>query len=190
MKPEYRKEILSVLSAVGRNGIEKLCSYLETSDFFTAPASTKFHGAYPGGLAEHSWNVYTVFKEKIAHYNLGLTNDSVSLCALLHDVCKIGVYKKGKKNVKEDNKWIEKEIWQYEDKVPFGHGEKSVYLIQKHIELTEEEAIIIRWHMGFTEPKDVWPTFRNAVDQYPTVIALHCADLEASFIVEPRGEME
>ncbi|MGB7569390.1 MAG: HD domain-containing protein [Chitinivibrionales bacterium] len=190
MKIEYRKEILSVLSASGRSGIEKLCGYLESSDFFTAPASTRFHLAYPGGLAEHSWNVYNIFKEKNTHYNLGLNDGSVALCGLLHDVCKIGVYKKGKKNVKEDNKWIEKEVWQFEDPMPFGHGEKSVYIIQKYIELSEEEAMIIRWHMGFTEPREIWPTFRNAIDQYPVIIALHCADLEASSIIEARGEAQ
>jgi len=187
MKPEYRKEILSVLSTVNRSGIEKLCHYLESSDFFTAPASTRFHLAFPGGLAEHSWNVYTIFKEKNAHYNLRLNEGSVALCGLLHDACKIGVYKKGKKNVKENNKWIEKEVWEFKDAVPFGHGEKSVYVIQKYIELTEEEAMIIRWHMGFTEPREIWSTFRNAIDLYPSIIALHCADLEASSIIEARG---
>jgi hypothetical protein len=81
------------------------------------------------GLAEH-WNVYTIFKYIIARYDLKLTDDSVAICGLLHDVCKIGVYKKGKRNVMEDNKWIEKEVWEYKDEFPYSHGEKSVYLIK------------------------------------------------------------
>jgi hypothetical protein len=188
MLENRRKEILSILSGTNRKGMDNLCRFLETSDFFTAPASTKFHLSGEGGLAEHSWNVYTIFKEKIAHYKLNLADDSVAICGLLHDVCKINVYKKGKKNVKENGKWIEKEVWEFKEDFPYGHGEKSTYLIQKYIELSEEEALIVRWHMGFTEPKDIWRTFNEAVHKFPAVMALHCSDLEASGIVEAVGK--
>ena len=142
--------------------MDKLLNFLETSDFFTAPASTKFHLAYEGGLAEHSWNVYTIFNEKLKTYSLEFGKDSIALCGLLHDICKTNFYVRGKKNVKEDGKWIEKEVWMVKDSLPFGHGEKSVYLLQKYIELSDEEALTIRWHMGFTESQDAWEQLRQA----------------------------
>jgi hypothetical protein len=188
MKRDYKQQILSVLSAVKRENMDKLIHFLETSDFFAAPASTRFHLAYEGGLAEHSWNVYNVFNDKIKTYSLKFAKDSVALCGLLHDICKTNFYKRGKKNVKEAGKWTEKEVWIVEDSLPFGHGEKSVYLLQKYIELTDEEALTIRWHMGFTEPKEVWTHMREAADLYPVVMALNIADLEAAFLVESRGE--
>lgn len=184
MKTDRRKQILPILSSINRKGIDTLCAWLESSDFFTAPASTRFHLCEAGGLAKHSWNVYCIFKEKCGRYDLKLPDDSIALCGLLHDVCKIGVYKKGRRNVKVDGKWIEKEVWEYNDEFPYGHGEKSVLLIGKHIELSDEEAMIIRWHMGFSEPKEILRTFNSAVDLYPAIIAMHCADLEAANIVE------
>jgi len=188
MKRDFRPEILSVLSTVKRNNMDKLINFLETSDFFTAPASTKYHLAYEGGLAEHSWNVFAIFSDKLKTYSLNFGKDSIAICGLLHDICKTNFYTRGKKNVKEDGKWIEKEVWMVEDSLPFGHGEKSVYLLQKYIELSDEEALTIRWHMGFTEPKDAWMQMRVATDMYPVVMALNIADLEAAFLVESRGE--
>jgi hypothetical protein len=188
MKRDFRPEILSILSKIKRPGMDNLITFLETSDFFSAPASTRFHLAYEGGLAEHSWNVYTIFSEKLKTYSLNFGKDSIALCGLLHDICKTNFYKRGKKNVKENGKWLEKEVWMVEDSLPFGHGEKSVYLLQKYIELSDEEALTIRWHMGFTESQDAWEQLRQAYEKYPAVMALHIADLEAAFLVESRGE--
>jgi hypothetical protein len=187
MSAETKSQILSALALVKRTGMPKFIKYVESSDFFTAPASTRFHGSNAGGLAEHSWNVYTIFKDKVAHYKLELSEESVILCSLLHDICKIGVYRKGKKNVKEDGKWIEKEVWEYNDGLPFGHGEKSVYILQKYIELTDEEAIIIRWHMGLSEPKELWRKFDDAAEIYPAAVALFTSDVEAAHLIEGQG---
>ena len=161
--------------------------YLEKSDFFTAPASTKFHAAFEGGLAEHSWSVYRLFEEKVKTYKLDVPEESVIICGLLHDICKTNVYKKGKKNVKEPTGWVEKEVWEYKDSFSYGHGEKSVYMIERHIKLTDLEAMTIRWHMGFSEPKELWRTYDAAREQYPSVIALYIADIESAFLAEIRS---
>lgn len=188
MNHDFRQQVLSVLATVKRDNMGNLIGFLNTSDFFTAPASTKYHLAREGGLAEHSWNVYNVFNQKLKTYSLKFSEDSVAICGLLHDICKTNFYKRGKKNVKEDGKWTEKEVWVVEDGFPFGHGEKSVYLLRKYIELSDEEALTIRWHMGFTEPKESWMQMRQAAESYPVVMALNIADLEAAFLVESRAK--
>jgi HD superfamily phosphohydrolase YqeK len=188
MIQKIQSQILSTLSRVTRPGMDELLKFLNASDFFTAPASTKFHAAYPGGLAEHSWNVYQLFDEKLKKFGLSVPEESVIICGLLHDVCKIGVYHKEKKNVKEDGKWTEKEVWAFADELPFGHGDKSVYILQQYIKLTELEAMNIRWHMGLSEPRETWKTFDAAREKYPSIMALFVADLEASFLFEVRKE--
>ena len=183
-----RQQITSVLADLQRPGIDDLIGYLTASDFFTAPASTRFHGAFSGGLAAHSWNVYSIFREKVRTFSIDLPDDSTALCGLLHDVCKIGVYTKGTRNVKENGEWVSKEVWQFSDPFPYGHGEKSVYILQKFLTLTDTEAITIRWHMGFSEPKELYHTLGDAAARYPSVTALHTADLEAAQFLEPRGD--
>jgi len=168
--------------------MDDLIGYLESSDFFRAPASTRFHAAYEGGLAQHSLNVFRLFGEKVKTYGLEVPADSIAICGLLHDLCKTNTYVRGKRNVKQDGKWIEKEEWLYQEALPFGHGEKSVYLLQNHIRLTEQEAMTIRWHMGFSEPKENWRKLDEARDKYPCIIAFYVADIEASFLCELRGE--
>jgi len=181
-----KADILKVLSTISRPGIDILIKHLKTSDFFFAPASTRFHAAYPGGLAEHSWNVYSIFKQKVEAYRLDIPDESVVICGLLHDVCKINLYVRGKRNVKEDGKWIEKEVWEYRDQLPLGHGEKSVFILQQYFPLTEIEALTIRWHMGFSEPKDLWRSLEEANNKHPTVMTLFISDLEAAYLAETR----
>jgi len=181
-----KSKILALLGSIERPGMDHLIAYLESSDFFTAPASTRFHAAHPGGLAEHSRSTYALFAEKVKTYGIDLPAHSVKLCGLLHDVCKIGLYHRGKRNVKEDGKWVEKEVWVAEDELPLGHGEKSMYLIQKHVQLTDIEALTIRWHMGFTEPSEHW----NVFDTQPAIVALHLADVESSYLAEQQGAEE
>ncbi len=141
MQHDFQQQILSILSEVKREKIDGLIRFLEVSDFFTAPASTKYHLAYEGGLAELSRDVYIVFNEKCMAYSLEFDKDSITLCGLLHDICKTNFYRKGIKNVKEDGKRIEKDVWIVEGSFPFGHGEKSAYLLQKYIKLSDEEAL-------------------------------------------------
>jgi len=185
-----KTKILALLGGIKRPGMPGLIAHLESSDFFTAPASSRYHAAYSGGLADHSLSTYTLFEQKVKTYGIDLPAASVKLCGLLHDVCKIGLYHRGKRNVKEDGKWVEKEVWVSEDNLPLGHGEKSVYLIQKHIQLTDIEALTIRWHMGFTEPREQWSCFDTARGMHPAMIALHLADLESSHLAEEQGPEE
>jgi HD superfamily phosphohydrolase YqeK len=182
-----KSKILELLGDIERPGMPGLLAYLESSDFFTAPASTRFHAAYSGGLADHSLSTYSVFEQKVKTYGIDLPADSVKLCGLLHDVCKIGLYHRGKRNVKENGKWVEKEVWVSEDILPLGHGEKSVYLIQKHIQLTDLEALAIRWHMGLSEPRELWDSLDAARGMHPAIMALHIADMESSFLAEEQG---
>ena len=180
---------------IRREGSAALLDYLENkSDFFTAPASAKFHGSYAGGLCEHSLNVYHCLADYLARervqelYGLDYPAESVAVAALLHDVCKIGCYKAGTRNVKDDatGKWEKVPAFFYEDKLPYGHGEKSVYIISGFMRLTREEAMAIRWHMGFSGPEDS-RMVGQALQQYPLAFALATADMEASYFLESEG---
>ena len=148
---------------IRRDGAEALLDYLEhKSDFFTAPASARFHGAYAGGLCEHSLNVYHCLcayleRERVQElYGLEYSDETIALVALLHDACKIGCYKKGFRNVKNDatGQWERVPTYTFDDPLPYGHGEKSVYIANGFLRLTREEAMAIRWHMGFSGSED------------------------------------
>lgn len=182
-------EILKLLVKVERDGMhEFMDDFLGKSDFFTAPASTQYHSSFEGGLALHSLNVYRVFTHKNKIFKLGLSTDTVAICGLLHDVCKANFYVKDFRNVKENDVWVKKEIYKVEDSFPYGHGEKSVLILQHYMELDQFEQMAIRWHMGFTEPKESWLAYQNALDMYPGIICLHTADLEASKLMEKKKE--
>ncbi|MBC5734569.1 HD domain-containing protein [Flavonifractor sp. DFI.6.63] len=176
---------------IRRDGAEALLDYLEhKSDFFTAPASARFHGAYAGGLCEHSLNVYHCLcayleRERVQElYALEYPAESVAVAALLHDLCKIGCYKAGSRNVKgSDGKWQSVPTFFYEDTLPYGHGEKSVYIISGFLKLTREEAMAIRWHMGFSGDEDK-RLVGQALQQYPLAFALSLADMEATYFLE------
>ncbi len=145
---EWKAQYIELLRSTGREGIESLIRYLEEeTDFFTAPASTKWHGAVYGGLLHHSLEVYKLL-ENFSKPLKDVSKETLILCALLHDICKTNMYVVRKRNVKVDGRWQEEESFAIEDQFPFGHGEKSVYLCMRHIQLTPEEALAIRWHMG------------------------------------------
>ena len=181
---------------ITREGSQALLAYLtDKSDFFTAPASTKFHGSYPGGLCEHSVNVYDCLKDYLERprvaelYGLDeYSPETVALVALLHDLCKIGCYKAGTRNVKNDatGEWTRVPTFFYEDNLPYGHGEKSVYIISGFMRLTREEAMAIRWHMGFSGSEDK-SLVGKALEQYPLAFALSVADMEATYFLENEG---
>lgn len=186
-----KEQILRVLVKVKREGMLELISFLENSDFFKAPASTKYHGSYEGGLAEHSLNVYSCLAAKNSTYNLGIDEDTLAITALLHDACKINFYKVEQKWRKDaNNKWESYETFGVDDQFPAGHGEKSVIMLQKHIKLTDLEILMIRWHMGGFEGKDNPMALQNAMSMYPEVVALHAADLEATYIIEGKKKDE
>ena len=163
------------LSQVTRPGADKLLEWLKSTDFFTAPASTRFHGAYPGGLVKHSLNVYYAL---LGNFNLrGLYSPQTqAIVALLHDVCKANYYAG------------EYPDYTVKDQMPMGHGEKSVYLVMKRMELTDDEALAIRWHMGGFDDAARGGCFAisEAYDKYPLAVKLHIADLEATYLMEHR----
>lgn len=190
---QVKKEIISLLINIQRNGIDRVIKYLEESDFFVAPASTKYHGNYEGGLAEHSLNVYEVFKRKNVEYDLGLTEDTIRIVSILHDVCKINFYTVYDKNVNtagpgEKPKWIKMPAYGVNDLFPVGHGEKSIIILQQFIRLTKEEIMMIRWHMGGYESKENYNNVSSAWNLCKAGVALHTADLEASYILEEHFE--
>lgn len=176
---------------ITREGADKLLDYMLTkSDFFTAPASTRFHGSYPGGLLEHSLNVYDCLKhfmddpftkEKFA---LSCSEETLAIISLLHDLCKMNFYKESFRNVKDDNGvWQKVPTYVVEDTLPYGHGEKSVYIISGFMKLTRQEAFAIRYHMGFSGEENK-TTIGNALHMYPLSLALNIADMEASTFIE------
>lgn len=190
---EVKSKIISLLDGIQRKGIDRVIKYLEESDFFVAPASTRFHGNYEGGLAEHSLNVYEIFKRKNKEYDFGLSEDTIKITALLHDLCKVNFYTVYDKNVNiagsgEKPKWVKQPAYGVNDLMPIGHGEKSVIILQQFIKLTKEETILIRWHMGGYEPKENYNNVSAAWDMYKSAVALHTADLEASYILEEHRE--
>ena len=179
---------------VHREGAQALLDYLSNkSDFFTAPASARYHGSYAGGLCEHSLNVYHCLKDYLARervtdlYGLEYSQESIALVALLHDVCKIGCYKPSTRNVKgEDGKWTQVPTFTYEDPLPYGHGEKSVYVVNGFLRLTREEAMAIRWHMGGFDDAVRGGSFAvsDAYNRYPLAVKLHASDLIATYLME------
>ena len=181
---------------ITRDGADKLLDYLENkSDFFTAPASARYHGSYEGGLCEHSLNVYHCLvdylqRERVQElYGLEYDSESVAIVALLHDLCKVGCYRAGTKNVKNEatGQWEKVPTYFFEDKLPYGHGEKSVYIISGFMRLSREEAMAIRWHMGFSGTEDA-RTVGQALQQFPLAFALATADMEASYFLESEND--
>lgn len=194
-----KKEFISIFKEhIHRDGADKLLEYLlsEKSDFFTAPASTKYHGDYDMGLVTHSVNVYYCLKDYLSRarclseYKMNYSNETIALVALLHDVCKIKCYHKYLRNVKnEEGVWEQVAAFNFEDPEPFGHGEKSVFLISKFLRLTNEEAYAIRFHMGFSE-EGSGRNAGKAFEKYPLALALNVADMEASYYVDDKVELE
>lgn len=171
---------------IKRPGSEKLLEWLCQSDFFIAPASTKYHSAFEGGLVQHSLNVYKLLKKRCAEY--GITDgESIAICGLLHDICKANFYAISYRNAKnERGQWEKVPYYTVDDQFPFGHGEKSVFVIERFMRLRENEAIAIRWHMGgFDEAaKSGGFSISHAYEKYPLAVLLHMADLEATYLSE------
>ena len=179
-----REEFISLLRSTNREGIEELIDFIDRTDFYKAPASTRFHGNFEGGLLQHSMKVYEIFKSKIEHsvIDLDVSEDTIIISALLHDICKVNFYKVDYRNAKnEKGEWEKVPYYTVDDTIPYGHGDKSVMMISEYIKLTAEEKYAIRWHMGFTEPKEVYNTLGVGFKKYPIALLLHEADLEATY---------
>ena len=178
---------------ITREGADKLLDFLLNGrDFFTAPASTRYHGAHEGGLVEHSLNVYDCLKDMMDRprmkevYGIEYPEESIAIAALLHDVCKVNFYKTSYRNVKDETgRWQSVPYYTIEDTLPYGHGEKSAYIVSAYMRLTRDEAFAIRYHMGFSGTEDPGNVGR-ALEMFPLAYATCCADMEAAFLMEGK----
>ncbi len=181
-------------SKIKREGADKLLEFLlsPASDFFDCPASARYHGAYKGGLCAHSLNVYDCLtayleRERVKDtYGLSYSDETVAIAALLHDLCKVNCYKVSSRNVKDENGvWHAVPYYEFEDKLPYGHGEKSVYIISGYMKLTRDEAFAIRYHMGFSGNEDP-RSVGDALERFPLAFATSVADMEATYFLEKK----
>ncbi|PKK94512.1 MAG: hydrolase [Tenericutes bacterium HGW-Tenericutes-5] len=177
---------------IKREGANDLLEFLlsSKSDFFDAPCSTRFHLSKESGLVEHSINVYECLKAYLERprvkelYGLEFSDETIAIVALLHDLCKINVYKKSMRNVKDESgKWVQVPSYDFHDELPYGHGEKSVYIISGFMRLTRDEAFAIRYHMGFSDTENV-RNVGEAFARFPLAFALSTADMEATYFIE------
>lgn len=173
---------------IKRDGIEALLGNLANSDFYTAPASTRYHHSIEGGLAQHTLEVFDHLITDLK-WETKFDKESIAIVALFHDLCKIGFYKVEMRNTKDENgKWVQVPYYTVEDNFPYGHGEKSVLMVSEIMKLTTEEMMAIRWHMGLGEPKENYNYVSRAFAQYPLALHLHIADMKSSYIDwENRG---
>lgn len=171
-----------------RDGATELRKWLLESDFFTAPASTRFHGSHAGGLVAHSINVWKQMVRLLKAYPEIKTNgETVAITALLHDVCKVDLYNVDFRNAKnEAGVWEKVPYYAYDEKFAYGnHGGKSVFLINKFLRLSDGEAVAIQCHMGNEDGKY---TTSRSYEQYPLAWLLHVADEAATFIDEKESK--
>lgn len=187
------KFIKAYTENITRPGANKLLAWIESSDFFAAPASTRFHLSSPGGLLEHSLHVFERMKAICANeatITPGFNEPSmetIAVCGLLHDICKANFYAVEMRNRKNDQgRWEQYPFYVVDDKLPYGHGEKSVYIISGFMRLSREEAMAIRWHMGFSDNDFQGGGYSvgNAFDKFPLAVLLHIADLQATYLDE------
>lgn len=188
-----REEFIAVYQEnITRRGADRLLEWLDSdaSDFFTAPSSTRFHGSYEGGLVEHSLNVYECLKDYLARprtkelYGMDYSPETIAVTALLHDICKVGFYAVDYRNAKnEHGAWERVPYYTIRDTLPYGHGEKSVYMIQSFMRLTRDEAFAIRYHMGFSGNEDK-NNIGRALEMFPLALAVNVADMEATYYLE------
>ena len=171
---------------IKRPGSEALLTWIENSDFFEAPASTRFHGDHAGGLCEHSVNVWEELVRLLRAYpEIKTTGETVAIISLLHDLCKVGCYKTELRNKKENGVWKSVPFYTFQEDFCYGgHGSKSVFLIQNCMPLTEEEAVAINCHMGFADRSPGDYSLGNAYGQFPLAWLLHVADESAAYIRE------
>lgn len=191
-----KEEFISIYNEkIKRQGADKLLDYLTNkSDFFTAPSSTRFHGAFEGGLVQHSLNVYHCLKNYLERprvkeiYGMNYSDETIAIVSLLHDLCKVNFYTVDYRNAKNaDGVWEKVPYYTINDTMPYGHGEKSVYIISGYLygegRLSREEAFAIRYHMGFSGNEDK-NSIGKALEMYPLAFALSVADMEASYFLE------
>lgn len=172
---------------IHREGADALKEWITTTSFETDPASTKYHGNYAGGLLDHSVNVYYELCRLVEQYEdrFKISIETVAIISLLHDVCKIGKYKMDSRNVKENGVWVQKPYYVFNDELLLGyHGPQSVFLIQKYMQLSDEEIAAIANHMGAYDRGQGDYELSKVYEKYPAAFLLHTADCMASFYDE------
>lgn len=193
-----RDKFENLLLATNREGMSDLLKFINDSDFYYAPASSRFHGAHQGGLLEHSLQVnkdmmviYDAFRERGKLKDGQINLHSIIIASLLHDICKANFYKQDVRNVKTNGVWEQVPVYTINDTLPLGHGEKSVMILQQHIELTTDEIYAIRWHMGgFDDTAKSYAgglQLSAALDKCPLLVMLHMADLAAVYLLNKEG---
>ncbi len=194
---EIKEEFLEIFyDNIERDGSEELLNYLlEKTDFFTAPASGRRHSNFEGGLCFHCVQVYKRYLKMLQSeygdkWEEVISSESVAIIALLHDVCKVNTYSVDMRNVKVDGQWVQKPYFKYSDPLPYGHGEKSVYMISGFMKLTREEAMAINWHMGsFDSRAQNSNIIADVFYKYPTAFLFHLSDYMATYLDETIVEM-
>ena len=192
MREEFTHVYVNIIQ---RSGADKLLDWIENrTDFFDAPASTRYHLAEPGGLVKHSDHVFerlNALCESEDWVAKGISKpqkESIAICGLLHDLCKANFYKTSTRNVKNDatGQWEKVPYYTVEDQFPYGHGEKSVFLIERFMRLKTEEAVAIRWHMGGFDDAARGGSFAisAAFEKHPLALLLHLADMQATYLDE------
>ncbi len=192
----YKEEFLEIVyDNIEREGCEELIEWLEKSDFFTAPASLRRHNVFEGGLCLHSINVYKRFLKLVQNeygkdWEKRISPESVAIIALFHDVCKVDCYKIDTKNVKRDGVWVQEPCYKMDEALPYGHGEKSVYILSAFMKLTREEALAINWHMGEYDLRVKGGSYSisSVFNKYPNCFLAHCADLMTTYLDDSAFE--
>lgn len=189
------------LGKVNRPGMNELIAYIRESDFYNAPASTRYHLSIKGGLLQHSINVYKALKEMMRDNHDGtysymcageevdrVSEDTLIVVGLLHDICKINTYGVEKRNRKNKlGAWESYDFYVVDEKFPYGHGEKSVLIISNFIKLLPQEQMAIRWHMGFPDDFAGKAAYGSSVEKYPIILAVNTADMLASRCMEKQN---
>lgn len=185
---ENKTEFLRICGeSIKRSGVLDLLGWLEKGDFYTAPASTRFHGSYEGGLLQHSLNVYKELKRLLVAFpEVEADDETVAIIALFHDLCKVNLYGVEKRNRKnEHGQWESYDAYTHNEKFKFGgHGAKSVYIVQTFMKLKPEEAVAIHCHMGAFDGDA--RSVGSAFEAYPLAWLLHVADGAATYIDEKQ----
>lgn len=197
MNETVKNEFIEIYKGnITRPGSDKLLNYLmsDQSDFFEAPSSTRFHCSYAGGLVQHSVNVYHCLKDYLKRprakelYRMEFSEETIAVVSLLHDLCKMNFYAVDYRNAKnEQGVWEKVPYYTINDTLPYGHGEKSVYIVSGFMRLTREEAFAIRYHMGFSGSEDKNNVGR-AFEMFPLAFALSVADMEAAYYLESKQQ--
>ena len=179
---EVKDKVVALLNKINRPGMAEMIELIEKYKYYEENTNKKYHEANKKGLVEHSYKVYEILKGKIEYHKLEVSEDTLAIITLLHDLCKVNFYKVDYRNAKNaKGEWEKVPYYTIEDTIPYGHGEKSVMMLTEYIKLTSEEKYAIRWHMGFSEPKEVYGTLGQAFKKYPLALLLHEADMEATY---------